>query len=336
MEGIIQGLWPKGRGMIMLQPDFEREAQAAWSALSAKAGMARKAPVRVLSARKGNKQRWRVVARVEGETPFIVKFWSVNGAQKARHAFEALECAQDALGPYEKLSSPMPIAWDSGTGSVLMSLCPGISLRDVLMDGGEVDIAKNLKPALAWMAALHAGSLRSDMPFGGIKKLHALQRAGDAGNMPERARFNACLDRLARLAEDAEQMPNPTAIVHGDLTLSNILVQGHEIAGIDFNNITQTSVALDLAMMFVEVAVTFAQDRDVPAFALLPEDWDAMVKQSYEGLSLQSANFRFFAGVRLLRMWAQTQPRIADHSLRRAHIWHGTQITAERLLLGET
>lgn len=320
----------------MPQPDFEHEAQAAWRALAAKAGMAGKTPVGVISARKGNKQRWRVVARVEGQTPCIVKFWSVDGAQKARHAYRALELAQNALGPRDTMGAPMPLAWDVGTGSVLMSVCAGVSLRDVLLDGAEADIAGTLKPALRWMSALHAGSLKSDVPFGGIKKLNALQRAGAAGNIPEAARFNACLAQLARLAEKAAQMPNPTAIVHGDLTLSNLLVQGQNLAGIDFNNITRTSVALDLAMLLCEVAVTFAQDREVPAFVLLPEDWDAMVAQSYGGLSLDSATFQFFAGARLLRIWAQITPNIADHSLRRGHLWRGTQIAAQRLLLGET
>ncbi len=319
-----------------MQTDFDILARQAWEALSARSAAPCDVPVRVLSAREGSGGNWRVVVRVESAQPAILKFWTQDGAEKAQNAFRALDQARNALQAHGHFMAPLPLAWDAQSGAVLMGVCEGQMLGEYLGEQSGVDFADDLKPALLWMAALHSGSLGHDVPFAGQKKLHALERLAVAGHMPEPELFHASLAQLAILAGQAADMPNPTAFVHGDLTLSNILVDGPNVAGIDMNNVTRTSVALDLAMVLCETVTLFGQDLNVPAFSLLPPDWTAMCDATYPTLSTDGVNFRFFAGVRLLRMWLQTPPRKADRSLRRAYIWRGTRKAATRLLLGVT
>lgn len=334
MQRIIQGFWPQHGFSNTMHSDFDILVGRAWKVLSAQTGMHCDDPVRVLSAREAGKGNWRVVARGDITPPVILKFWTQGGAQKAQNAFRALVQAQTALHSYPDFTAPMPLAWDAQSGAVLMGVCEGQTLGECLgAQSGDI-LAEDLKPALQWVAALHAGSMVHDIPFAGLKKLHALGRSASAGQMPEPELFHACFAQLALLAAQAADLPNPAAFIHADLTSSNILVDGPAVAGIDINNVIRTSVAIDLAMLLCEVVTLYGQDMAAPAFSLVPPDWAAMCDAVYPALPVDSASFRFFAGVRLLRIWLQTPRRAKDRSLRRAHVWQGTRIAAIRLLLG--
>lgn len=309
-------------------------AEIAWRVLAAKIGIPATGNIELVSARQAANGQWRAVARIKGARCYMLKFWLPIRPDRAENSFKALASAKVALAGQKNMSSPTPVAWDAATGAVLMGVCSGETLLDVLLQEDPNRMADRLGLVLSWLAALHAGSLAYEKAFEGERFIANIERQSAARDIPEHGTFLACLAALKELSQDATGQKGPTAIGHGDLTLSNILIDEEHVSGIDFVNVNRVFMAKDLAVLLCDIRVNFGQEATVAPYSLLPVDLLGAVTEHYPHIGANSAHLRFFAGVRLLRGWLHTPNAEKHRSYRREHVWTGTRIAAQRLLLG--
>jgi tRNA A-37 threonylcarbamoyl transferase component Bud32 len=312
-----------------------RAARQIWPPLARAAGYApADFALSVLSARAEGGDRARVVVLAEGPARLVLKFRMNADAAQHDTTLRAHETAAAILRDVPDCAAPDMLARDAETGALLLGWVKGRSLFDVLADGpGEMDVM--MARVGRWMAALHGRDEIEAIPFKGGWMLGRLDRMA-AGGVPDPHGFAACRRVLAQVESQAHGIMMPRAMIHGDLSLTNLMWDGCVLTGIDFENTGLHPIARDAAAVLCDCAIWFGPSvqgaGDPSGQSLLP---DQVMDAFAAGLGAQAVDpavLRFFIGMRLLSIWAQVPVNARDRSARRARVWQGVEVAARRVL----
>ncbi len=325
----MAGAVEQRRAMTEPKAQVLSAGRAAFSALAPRAGFPSEGwQAVVLSARReGTGARGVLRFDREGFAPLIVKLrLPVDAARsEAARAAHAL-AAHNLPGGTVRLLAAAP-----DHGALLLSHVPGRTAWEVLSQTEDsAERIRVLRASGAWLGTFHlaGGALtgggakrsapQSDQPVQTEPPLRRLRRLARQRDIPQAGQYARCLAALSHWAAAIEGQITPAAVIHGDMTLSNLLVEGDTVTGIDFENIAPAPAMRDLASLLVDDAIWFGQGAEGPVEVSAP-GIDAYQAQ------IDVAVLRFYAGVRLLSLWAAQPNEPADRSPRRAYVWDRIQ-----------
>lgn len=311
-----------------------RAAAAAWPDLAAVAGLtASDFRMDVMRVRSEGDAGGRVTARMTAGSQVFVLKQLVNGASdRFARIGEAHRLAGAAFVGHEHLQVPGVVGEAPEHRAILLTFCAGETAWDRLADTVATDAhAAVLNAAGRWMGVLHRGQHRAPWRFSGAGLIARLERFAETRRHVEPDRFARALDLLRDHAASLAGVTVAQAGIHGDLTLSNLMIDADDVTGLDFENVTAAPVARDLAMLLVDYVVWFGNSEDVALDALLGTAMSDAFWSGY-GSQTDADVLRFFVGLRLMRLWAAVPADPNQRTLRRAHVWSGVSAAAARLL----
>lgn len=224
----------------------------------------------------------------------LKKFPNVPLAQ-FRRIVRAHRQAGRLLRAHEGFDAQKLLAHDEAHRALLLDWVAGRSGRMELISG--VDPARVMARAAQWLTRLHAGRDQSEGPFDAQGPLDRLPRRPDCA---EEAMYLKAHAALAREAEYLQGRTTAKAVLHGDMTLANLLYNEQAVTGIDFENLAQHPVARDVGELWADLLLYVP---DIPrARGILPIPWEAAFTENYG--PVDAAVCAFFTRHRLLRSWA--------------------------------
>ncbi|TNF19457.1 MAG: hypothetical protein EP318_14960, partial [Rhodobacteraceae bacterium] len=113
------------------------------------------------------------------------------------------------------------------------------------------------------------------------------------------------LAALRRAGAALQGQPVRRAVLHGDLTLANLLFHDGGVTGIDFENLALHPAARDVGEIWADLLLNLRRMPETPG--LMPASWQAAFAAQYPGLETGIAEF--YTRHRLLRAWAAIPPR---------------------------
>ncbi len=261
----------------MLVEDFPIEA---WHALSAE-----KTPsdVEMLAP-----AIWRVGDRV-------VKLFADAPLAQFRRIVRAHRQAGRLFRDRTSFAAQKLLAFDEPNRALLLSWVPGRSGRMELVDGA--DPAEVLHRAACWLAILHQGRERARGAFdaeGAVGRLPATPECAE-DDMYARA-FKALCAEAGRL-QGREVVKS---VLHGDMTLANLLFNSEAVTGIDFENLNLHPAARDVGELWADLLL---HAPSIPhARGILPESWERAFMDAFPVADADIC--AFYTRHRLLKAWA--------------------------------
>ena len=184
--------------------------------------------------------------------------------------------------------------------ALLLDFVPGRSGRMALLAGA--DPGKILGRSGAWLHALHGGRETDE---GRFDAWGALERLPQTPPCADAEAYEAALTSLRRDADARQGQVVGRAVLHGDLTLANLLFDKGEVTGIDFENLALHPMARDIGELWADLLLHV---RRMPEDASpMPAAWQAGFAAGYPGLEPEVAGF--YTRHRLLRAWAAIPPQ---------------------------
>ena len=300
-------------------------ARAAWRDAAPGLGLdPARATIQILSARRET-GGGRIVTRITPEgapESLILKLRLGAKPDTLEQAVRAYTGAAISLAGHAGLAVPRLIMALPSHHALILSHSPGLDARSLLADSTEpADHLRVMQAAGTWLGALHRGRVAAPAPFDPAPALRRLIRNAPEAPPPRPDAIAAHLKQQEGLAAQIQGRPLPQAVIHGDMTLGNLLIAPHQITGIDLENDDPAPVARDLAMLLVDHEVWFGfHPKAVTAF------W-----QAYGSDLRDDPALRFFIALGLARLWHQMPADPSRHTPRRAHVWAGLQAMCARL-----
>ncbi|WP_353344822.1 aminoglycoside phosphotransferase family protein [Litorivita sp. NS0012-18] len=241
--------------------------------------------------------------------------------------FEAMRAGHAAAARALPDGVPAALAACEAHGALLLSCVQGEPVWEALSQRADgAGSADMLIAAGAWLGRFHKGAARGAEALQTGGPLRRLRRLAKARDLPQPQAYCAALGALETLGQQA-QNPTPHAVIHGDMTLQNLLVTPDlRVCGIDFENAEAAPAMRDLAGLVADDAIWFG------AGGAIDLDAQAPLLRGYSGAggAVDAAALRFFVGAKLLGLWAAQPARGADRTARRAYVWSRLQqITPE-------
>ncbi|MGY3437527.1 MULTISPECIES: phosphotransferase [unclassified Marinovum] len=193
------------------------------------------------------------------------------------------------------LAAQRLLGFDEPSRAVLLDYVPGQSGRAALLAGEAPE--RILGQSAQWLACLHAarGTARGRFdPWGPLERLPQVPVCAE----PER--YLAALASLRRVAEQLQGRGCLRAVLHGDMTLANLVFHDGTVSGIDFENLKQHPAARDIGELWADALLTLAPTS--AEVGLMPPAWEAAFASAYPGSDVDIT--RFYTRHRLLRVWA--------------------------------
>lgn len=318
---------------MSIEREALRCANDVWPRLARSAALdPRDYTVALLSVRRETGDQARVVAVADGPARYVIKFRLNGSADRFEAAVAAHQAAGAALAGIADCAAPAVLASDARAGALLLEWVRGPTLLQALQDNPE-RAPDALALAGRWMAALHGHGRTEAAAFSGDWMLGRLDRLAAQG-VAEPEAFARCRAALAGIAQDARGTPMQRAVIHGDLTASNLIWDGHVMTGIDFENTGLHPVARDAATVLCDVAIRSDCAAQAGTATVLPRPiMDAFL----QGLGADTAPapvLRFFIGLKLLQHWTRLPDDPARWSARRVHMFARISAAASRLWPG--
>lgn len=239
--------------------------------------------------------------------------------------------AAEALAGQPHHSVPAVLAQDADMQAVLLDHLPGRTAAALLADDPG-SAAEVLRIAGGWLGALHGGSA---MPAAQVDLLAAARKLRLRAEENEPAapgRFWALFWALRRAAVAAERTPLPQALLHGDFSADNLLIDGDRSAGIDLEHAATGLPARDIAMFLVDVATrTGPPDPALPPGALLPGPLMTAFFGAYEQDPGPVEALDYAILLRMAQIWLATPVDPAARTPEQMTRWRGLIAAAERL-----
>jgi len=314
--------------------ELRKAAVAAWEDLAHAKGLTPEAfSMRFLSLRREGETGGRVAALMtRASEAYVVKMRVGASDEQFHRTVEAHRMAAEALRDTDGLSAPEVLAQSAAHHALLLSYCSGKSAWDVLAESESEEVhTETLVGIGRWVAALHSGLARPAMQFKVDSPMRALRRYIDGKEMPEPGRFSRAVERLNEMGQRLNGQVVQQAVIHGDLTLANLLIDDVLVTGIDFENDRPGPVARDLAMVLTNYAIWFGQEDTAPPGALLSVSKSRAFWSAYGGRGPDDDLFGFFVRLRLLRIWADVPADQRKRSAHRSHVWMGVFAVRARL-----
>lgn len=295
-------------------------ARAAWRDAAPNLDLdPRRAEVQILSARR-EPGGGRIVTRITPEDApesLILKLRLGARPDRLEQAVRAYTGAATSLAGQAGLAVPRLIMSLPSHHALILSHCPGVDARSLLADSTDpADHVPVMRAAGQWLGALHRGQPAPNMLFDPAPALRRLARQARA-DVP----LSVDSQRLASLAAPLHDRPLRSAVIHGDMTLGNLLIAPEQITGIDLENDRPAPVARDLSMLLVDHEIWFG-----PRPAAIAAFWQAYGDDLQDDPAL-----RFFIALRLARLWQEMPSDPERHTPRRAHVRAGLQAMCARI-----
>ncbi|WGW03113.1 aminoglycoside phosphotransferase family protein [Tropicibacter oceani] len=244
------------------------------------------------------------VLRASGTAaPVVVKLWPPEAADKARAQSDRQNAVAQVLARGE-LRAPGVLHFAAEIPALVMHDCGGQPLEAALQSAAPAQALALVERAGAWIAALHASSLRPApfRPIGHLNWLDKLQTQGAEGtraiaDLPGFARHVAAQHALF---DQVRRKPATRAVTHKDLNAGNLLVGADgALWGIDFENAAEDEPLRDLFALGVDILAFTPVGQD-------PEEALAALAHGY-GKGLGDPLVRvFLQRAFALGLWART------------------------------
>jgi Ser/Thr protein kinase RdoA (MazF antagonist) len=263
---------------------------------------------------------------------YVVKMRVGASDEKFCKAVTAHRMVAGALRDVDGLGAPDVLAQSPKHHALLLGYCPGRSAWDVLAaSDSEAIHTDTLFRVGRWVCALHSKLARPAVSFEAKRPMRALRRYTDGKDLPDPDGFNKALEQLNDIGQRLNGTPVQQAVIHGDLTLGNLLVDDAGVTGLDFENDMPGPVARDLAMVLTDYSVWFGHDDTAPQGVLLSAPKNRAFWSAYGALGRHDALFGFYMRLRLLRIWAGVPADPLARTVRRSHVWQGVRAARARL-----
>lgn len=311
---------------------MKRSGVAAWKKLAETTGrLPRDYVPTLLSARReeaGGRGVLLLKAR-RGAPDLILKFrvGDRKGAWVDR-AVAAYTQAGKALAPQSDVQAPHVLACDAERQAILLSHVAGHPARELLFDadGGETDAtARLLGQCAGWLSALHRAQPGPTVPFDPARVMPWAEAQAD------RDAYETQRAALVRLGERADGVRMDTGLVHGDMTLANLLVDRATVSGIDFEEDGPGPGVQDVAMLLADYLVWFGHDIPKTCRTPLPPALEVAFWRGYGAQMADDPVFRAHLVARLLTLWQNVPADPSLRSPRRAHVYAGVRAALARV-----
>jgi aminoglycoside phosphotransferase len=308
------------------------QADAALTALLQAAGLPEPlGPAQVLSARQ-EETGARLAALVRLGNGQAVVFKQRSGADTARKFAglqEAYRLAGAAHAGHPRFGVPRLLAADAAAQAILIEHLPGRAAEQII-EADPASAAHVLRAAGEWLRAHHGALPKPVVAFNTKRPLHRLKTRAAEAEPPAPNRFRAFMRGLQDRAAALEGRALPEAVIHGDFTLGNLMLDGDRVYGIDFENPNASARERDLALLMVDYVTRFGLDDAVPEGALIRPDLSDALTGGY-GAEADVQVLDFLVRLRLLHIWLAIPQDRAARSDRRERVWRGVRGAAERL-----
>jgi len=206
--------------------------------------------------------------------------------------------------------------------ALILSYSPGTDARSLLADStNSDDHIPVLRAAGLWLGALHRGQPAAPAAFDPAPALRGQARRARTSVAPRQTALARLIARVRTLAVPLPDRTWPQAVIHGDMTLGNLLIAPDQITGIDVENDTPAPRARDIAMLLIDHELWFGHHP-----AAIQAFW-----QAYGNDLRHDPLLRFHIALRLARLWSDMPAHPTQASPRRAHLWAGLQAMTARL-----
>ncbi|WP_164513266.1 aminoglycoside phosphotransferase family protein [Thiosocius teredinicola] len=188
--------------------------------------------------------------RVSGETlPSDILVKRVNTHDADRQYRSLVEIGESFRDPY--FCVPRAIGYDLPEQTIFMEHVDGPDLRRLLLAGDDpkYDKDRSVEMAGQWLRAFHSINVATPSPIDVDKKLRNVRRALDRVRVhyENDPRLNAVIRQFFADAEQLQELPVPTGIIHGDCKPANLLFGAERVAGIDFRDGARGPQVMDVA-----------------------------------------------------------------------------------------
>lgn len=231
---------------------------------------------------------WRVGDRV------LKQYAQVPLAQ-FRRIVRAHRQAGRMLRSHEGLDAQKLLEVDETHRVLLLAWVEGRSGRMELIGGADPDVV--LARAARWLVTFHTGR---ELTHGAFDANGAVARLAEAPGCGEADMFDRARAALTREAARLQGREVGKAVLHGDMTLANLLYTPDAVTGIDFENLAHHPAARDAGELWADLLLH--APRLPRARSLLPEKWERAFVDAYPGLDADVC--AFYARHRLLRAWS--------------------------------
>ncbi|MDX5403006.1 MAG: aminoglycoside phosphotransferase family protein, partial [Rhodobacterales bacterium] len=294
-------------------------AQAAWADAAPRLGLSPDpAALTVISARR-EPRGGRIVARImpgQGRPNMILKLRLGGDPERLAQATRAYHRAALSLAAHPGRAVPRVIMALPDHHAVILSECPGTDARSFLADSTTpADHPRVMQAAGQWLGALHRGQSDTPAVFDPANALRALTRRARNTKSPHHPALIRLVEQSQTLAAALSGRLWPRAVIHGDMTLGNLLIAPGQISGIDLENDSPAPIARDIAMLLIDHELWFGHHP-----AAISSFW-----QGYGADLGDDPLLRFHITLRLARLWSDMPPDPAKITPRRAHLWSGLQ-----------
>ena len=226
---------------------------------------------------------------------FVFKRFPDASLARFRRIVRAHRQAGRLLRGVSGLAAQKLLRFDEEHRALLLALVPGRSGRMELLAGAAPK--EVLSRAADWLRVLHAGRETSTATFDAKAPLNRLDPAPDCVDEVMYRRAVVALQEEAARLQGREVT---RAVLHGDMTLANLLFSPEAVTGIDFENLAQHAVARDVGELWAD---TLLHVPTMPrARGLMPMAWETAFIARYGNCDVEAC--AFFARHRLLLAWA--------------------------------
>lgn len=316
---------------LNIKTEAMRAARAVWLRLAESSGLvAGNFVLSLLSARREGAGGGRVVVLAEGGARYVIKFRLNGRTEQFETALQAHHAAWQSMAAVPDCAAPLVLATDAQAGALLLEWVSAPTLLQALTRDPTAT-ARAMNHTGRWMAAMHRGGAHDTVAFKADWMLGRLD-VKTAGGVAEPAEYAACRTALNHLAKEARGAQMKKAVIHGDLTLSNLMWDGHVMTGIDFENTGIHPIVRDAAMLLCDVAVRCPVEQDSGLDGLLSAD---IMKAFARGLGEDAAPsplLRFFIAYQMLHRWSRMPLHPGDWSMRRALAFSRVKSGTQRVL----
>lgn len=231
---------------------------------------------------------WRVGDRV-------LKRFPDASLARFRRIVRAHRQAGRHLRAHDGIDAQKLLKFDEEHRALLLALAPGRSGRMELLGGAAPE--RVLARAAAWLRVLHMARPTSRGRFDALGPLARLPETPDCVDGELYARARAALDAEAHRLQGREV---GFAVLHGDMTLANLLFSDSAVTGIDFENLAQHPAARDVGELWADLLL------HVPSLpkarGVMPMRWEEAFHAQYTGCDIPVC--AFYTRHRLLLAWA--------------------------------
>ena len=311
--------------MTQYRTRLAEAALAAWHEAAPRLDLNPNPAARDILSAQNEAQGGRIVMRltpVDGAESLILKLRLGGDPVALEQAARAYRRAATSLAGQPGLAVPRLIMTLPEHHALILSDCPGTDARSLLADSANPDDhVPILRAAGQWLGALHRGQPAATAAFDPTPALRGQARRAGKSVAPRQRALARLIARVQALAAPLPDRMWPQAVIHGDMTLGNLLIAPDQITGIDFENDTPAPIARDLAMLLIDHELWFGHHP-----AAIDAFWQAY------GIDLRHDPLVcFHIALRLARLWSDMPAHPAQSNPRRAHLWAGLQAMSARL-----